>query len=111
MTARDLLTEVFAALAHPTRRDILDRLAVEPLNVGKLASRYDVSAPAISQHLKVLERSGLIERAVHQQWRTCSLSEDGLDDAAEWIARHRADWTERFDLLDERIRSKRMDDQ
>lgn len=106
---RDALTEVFAALAHPTRRDILDRLAVEPHTVGELASTYDVSGPAISQHLKVLERSGLISREVRQQWRTCSLNESGFDEAVEWIARHHAEWNERFDLLDERIRSKRKD--
>lgn len=65
-----------------------------------------MSRPAVSQHLAVLERAGLIERTVRAQWRECRLRERGFDDASEWIARHRADWSERFDLLEERIRNK-----
>ena len=107
----DPLSDVFAALAHPTRRDILERLAVQPLNVGQLASSYDMSGPAISQHLKVLERCGLIEREVRQQWRTCSLNERGLDEAAQWISCQRADWNERFDLLDRRLSDNRKEQQ
>ena len=108
-TSVDPLGEVFAALSHPTRRDMLDRWPWRPLSVGELASTYDVSGPSISQHLNVLERCGLIERRVNRQWRTCTVTEHGLDDAAEWIARHRVEWNERFDLLDERLAAKRQD--
>ena len=110
-TTVDPLSEVFAALSHPTRRDMLDRLAVEPLSVGELARPYDVSGPSISQHLNVLERCGLIERRVNRQWRTCTISEHGLDRAAEWIGRHRVEWNERFDLLDERLTVRRKGEQ
>ena len=108
-TTVDQLSGVFAALSHPTRRDMLDRLAVKPLSVGELASTYDVSGPSISQHLNVLERCGLIERKVNRQWRTCTITEHGLDGAAEWIGRHRVEWNERFDLLDERLAAKRQE--
>jgi DNA-binding transcriptional ArsR family regulator len=105
--ATDPLSLAFAALADPTRRDILTRLSRGPVTVGELAANYDISRPAISQHLKVLEGAGLILRDQRAQWRDCRIRESGLDDASEWIARHRADWNERFDLLEERLRSRR----
>ena len=107
MTATDELSGVFAALADPTRRDILSRLSQGPVTVGELAANYAISRPAISQHLKVLENAGLITRTVSAQWRECMIREAGLDEASEWIAKHRADWTERFDLLEQHIRNKR----
>lgn len=98
--AEDPLSRIFAALADPTRRDILARLEGGPITVGDLAGSYDMSRPAVSQHLRVLEDAGLIERTINAQWRICSLRPDGMSDAAEWIAEHRGAWTERFDLLD-----------
>ncbi len=89
--ARDELSVVFAALADPTRRDILHRLRARSLTVGELAASYAVSQSAISQHLRVLEKAGLIDRTARAQWRQCSIRDQGLDAASEWIARHRAE--------------------
>jgi DNA-binding transcriptional ArsR family regulator len=100
MAARDRLSEGFAALADPTRRDILMRLRSGPLTVSDLAVRYPMSRSAVSQHLKVA-------RGRRAQWNDCSLSTAGLDEAAAWIEQQRADWTERFDLLDEHLRGRR----
>ncbi|WP_234346624.1 ArsR/SmtB family transcription factor [Cellulomonas timonensis] len=100
---------MFSALADPTRRDILTRLADGPRTVGELAGHYPISRPAVSQHLAVLEAAGLLTRTVDAQWRLCTVREEGLDDASEWIARRRADWTERFDTLEEHLRSRRKD--
>lgn len=99
----DPLSAIFAALADPTRRGILSRLAAGPATVGELAKPFTISAPAISQHLRVLESAGLIERSRQAQWRTCALRTEPLDDAATWVDHHRAQWTEQFDLLDERL--------
>ncbi|NLE79005.1 MAG: winged helix-turn-helix transcriptional regulator [Rhodococcus sp.] len=103
-TPDDPLSRIFAALADPTRRDILARLEPGAITVGELAGGYDMSGPAVSQHLRVLEKAGLIERTVNAQWRVCSLRPDGMTDAAEWIAEHRGAWVERFDLLDKLLR-------
>jgi DNA-binding transcriptional ArsR family regulator len=99
----DTLSTIFQALADPTRRAILSRLKEGPSSVGDLAAPFQISKPAISQHLKVLETAGLIERHTRAQWRTCSLRTEPLDDAAEWVNHHRDLWNERFDLLDERV--------
>lgn len=107
MVARDRLSVVFAALADPTRRDIVTRLHSGPQTVGDLAARYPMSRPAVSQHLAVLEHAGLVARDRRAQWRDCSLATASLDEAATWIERQRADWTERFDLLDEHLRDRR----
>ena len=107
MVERDRLTVAFAALADPTRRDILTRLRGGPLTVGDLAGNYPMSRPAISQHLAVLERAGLVTRDRRAQWNDCSLVTTSLDEAAVWIEQQRADWTDRFDLLDEHFRSRR----
>lgn len=100
----DELSLVFHALADPTRRAILSRLHAGSTTVGELAEPFSMSRPAISQHLKVLERAGLIERTTTAQWRTCTLRTEPLDEASAWVERHRADWNERFDLLDEHLR-------
>ncbi|MDM8084530.1 metalloregulator ArsR/SmtB family transcription factor [Cellulomonas cellasea] len=100
---------MFSALADPTRRDILTRLADGPRTVGELAGHYPISRPAVSQHLAVLEAAGLLTRTVDAQWRLCAVREEGLDDASQWIARQRADWTARFDTLEEHLRSRRKD--
>jgi DNA-binding transcriptional ArsR family regulator len=102
--ADDELSLVFQALADPTRRAILSRLHVGPTTVGELAEPFAMSRPAISQHLNVLERAGLIERTAHAQWRTCTLRTEPLDEASEWVERHRGEWNERFDLLDQQLR-------
>jgi DNA-binding transcriptional ArsR family regulator len=101
MAAADPLTEIFGALADPTRRAIVARLAEgEDLTVGELAKPFRVSQPAISRHLKVLEAAGLISRRRRQTARLSHLEEDRLNDAAEWLARYRAMWQERHDRLD-----------
>jgi len=103
--AADELSLVFQALADPTRRAILSRLHAGPTTVGELAEPFAMSRPAISQHLKVLERAGLIERTATAQWRTCTLRTEPLDEASAWVERHRAEWNERFDRLDEHLRT------
>lgn len=105
MSGQDHLSVAFAALADPTRRDILVRLRDGPQTVGDLAARYPISRPAVSQHLAVLEKAGLIVRGRRAQWHDCALAPEALDEAAGWIAQQRADWTERFDLLDEHLRA------
>ncbi|WP_406247661.1 ArsR/SmtB family transcription factor [Microbacterium sp. M] len=104
MYAADELDLVFQALADPTRRAMISRLSSGSMTVGELAAPFAMSRPAISQHLKVLERAGLIERTVDAQWRRCTLRTEPLDEAAAWVERHRAEWNERFDVLDERLR-------
>lgn len=100
----DELSVVFQALADSTRRAIISRLRAGSATVGELAEPFQMSRPAISQHLKVLERAGLIERTTDAQWRRCSLRTEPLDEASAWVERHRDEWNERFDLLDERLR-------
>jgi DNA-binding transcriptional ArsR family regulator len=106
---RDRLTDeeldaTFAALADPTRRAILARLADGDATVNELAEPFDVSLPAISKHLKVLERSGLISRGRRAQFRPCHLEPRALDGAVDWIDRNRQVWTERFDQLERHLR-------
>jgi len=110
MIARDQLSVAFAALADPTRRDILVRLRSGPLTVSDLAVHYPMSRPAVSQHLTVLEKAGLVARSRRAQWNDCSLATASLDEAAAWIERQRADWTERFDLLEEHLGGRREHD-
>lgn len=109
MQPTDRLSVVFSALADPTRRDILERLSRASATVGELAANYDMSRPAVSQHLAVLERAGLIERVARAQWRECRVRRDGFGEAAAWLARQRAAWSERFDLLEEHIRRQRTE--
>ncbi len=101
--AADPLSRVFSALADPTRRDIVARLAVGDATVNELAQPYDVSLQAISKHLKVLERAGLITRGRDAQWRPCRLETAPLDNASEWIERYREIWRDRFERLDREI--------
>lgn len=107
MVVRDQLSVAFAALADPTRRDILTRLRDNrSLTVSELASHYPMSRPAISQHLTVLQKAGLVARDRRAQWNDCSLESSSLDEAAEWIEQQRRDWTKRFDLLDEHLKQR-----
>lgn len=98
--ATDPLSRIFFALADPTRRAMLDRLAERTATVSELAEPFAMSRPAISQHLGVLEDAGLIERTRAGRWRSCALRPEGLDDAERWVAEHRAAWQQRFDRLD-----------
>jgi DNA-binding transcriptional ArsR family regulator len=100
MMSSDSLSQVFSALADPTRRAILARLSKGEASVSELASPFEISLPAISKHLKVLEKAGLIERTRNAQWRPCRLRAAPLKDAAEWIDDYRRHWEERFDRLD-----------
>lgn len=102
--ASDALSATLAALADPTRRAILARLAKGEVNVTELASPFDLSLPAISKHLKVLERAGLVERGRDAQFRPCRLRAAPLRDASEWIERYRTHWEESFDRLAEHLR-------
>jgi DNA-binding transcriptional ArsR family regulator len=96
----DHLSITFAALADPTRRAILARLASGEASVTELADPFEMSLPAVSKHLKVLERAGLIARSREAQWRPCQLEARPLKDAAEWIEHYRRFWSETFDRLD-----------
>lgn len=98
------LDATFAALADPTRRAILARLASGEATVNELAEPFDISLPAISKHLKVLERAGLITRGREAQFRPCRLEPEALKEAHDWIDRYREMWEERFDRLAEYLK-------
>lgn len=95
------LNATFSALADPTRRAILARLASGEASVQELAQPFDMSLPAISKHLKVLERAGLIARGREAQWRPCRLQAAPLKEASDWIEQYRRFWEESFDRLDD----------
>ena len=97
----DRLSATFAALADPTRRAILARLALGETSVGELAEPFAMSLPAVSKHLKVLERAGLISRSRAAQWRPCRLEAGPLKDLSGWLERYRRFWDVSFDRLDE----------
>lgn len=96
----DTLSTTFAALADPTRRALLARLALGETSVKELAKPFDMSLPAISKHLKVLEKAGLIARGRKAQWRPCRIEAQPLAEANEWLERYRQFWEERFQRLD-----------
>jgi DNA-binding transcriptional ArsR family regulator len=100
----DHLSSTFAALADPTRRAILARLASGEASVTALAEPFEMSMPAISKHLKVLERAGLIARGREAQWRPCRLEGDRFKEVAEWVETYRRFWTESFERLDDYLR-------
>jgi len=102
-TAEDDLSLTFAALADPTRRAILTRLAGGDATVTQLAEPFALTQQAISKHLKVLERAGLISRTRAAQSRPCRLEPGRFDPAAEWISRHRQMWQDRYDRLDQHL--------
>ncbi len=97
----DALSETFGALADPTRRAILARLSRGEATVGQLAEPFAMSLPAISRHLKVLERAGLISRGREAQWRPCRLDPEGLKPVDDWLQTYRRFWTTSFDRLDD----------
>jgi DNA-binding transcriptional ArsR family regulator len=100
----DLLDRTFAALADPTRRAIVARLADGEASVTELAAPFDMSLPAVSKHLKVLERAGLITRGRRAQWRPCRLEPEALKDASDWLEEYRRLWEERLGRLDDYLR-------
>jgi len=102
--SRDRLSTTFSALADPTRRAILARLALGETSVSDLAKPFAMSGPAISKHLKVLERAGLIARGRAAQWRPCRLKAGPMRDVVEWLEAYRRFWDESFDRLGEYLR-------
>ena len=108
---QDQLSLTFSALADPTRRAILARLAAGELSVTELAAPFEMSLPAVSKHLKVLERAGLIERSREAQWRRARLQAGPLRDAAEWVEQYRQHWEESFQRLDDYLRRLQQPEQ
>jgi DNA-binding transcriptional ArsR family regulator len=104
MSTTDTLDRTFAALADPTRRAILARLASGQASVTELAAPFTMSLPAVSKHLKVLERAGLVARGRRAQWRPAQLQAEPLHEVADWLADYRRFWEERLDRFDEYLR-------
>jgi DNA-binding transcriptional ArsR family regulator len=109
MKADDRLSVVFGALADPTRRAIIARLAEGDATVTELAEPFSISMPAISRHLKVLERAGLISRSRSGQWRSSTLEAAPLKEATDWMERYRIFWDVSFDRLDAHLRRVQQD--
>ena len=99
----DRLSTTFAALADPTRRAILARLVLGECSVGELAAPFEMSMPAVSKHLRVLERAGLIAQRRDAQWRRCRIEAGPLKEVSDWTERYRQVWEERLDRLDEYV--------
>jgi DNA-binding transcriptional ArsR family regulator len=100
MRTPDPLSETLSALADPTRRAILERLSRGPASVNEIAEPFDISLPAVSRHLRVLEGAGLISRGREAQWRPCQLEADALKRVDEWLEHYRRFWTGGFDKMD-----------
>ena len=105
--AADRLSATFSALADPTRRAILARLTLGEASVNELAEPFEMSLPAVSKHLKVLERAGLIARGREAQWRPCTLQAGPLKDIADWVEQYRRFWEQSFDRLDDYLHELR----
>ena len=103
--AADTLSTTFAALADPTRRAILARLSDGQASVGELAEPFDISLPAVTKHLKVLQRAGLISQGREAQWRPCRLEARPMREAVQWMESYRRHWEQRFERLDEYLKS------
>jgi DNA-binding transcriptional ArsR family regulator len=101
----DVLDRTFSALADPTRRAIVERLADGEASVTELAAPFAMSLPAVSKHLKVLEKAGLISRGRRAQWRPCRLEPEPLKEASDWLQEYRRLWEERLDRLDEYLQT------
>jgi DNA-binding transcriptional ArsR family regulator len=108
-TPTDSLSMTFSALADPTRRQILAQLANGEQSVTKLAAPFNMTMPAISKHLKVLERAGLIVRGRKAQWRPAKLQAAPLKEAAHWVEQYRQNWEESFDKLDDYLKTIQTD--
>ena len=109
MTRNDALSLTFSALADPTRRGMLERLSHGPATVTELAEPFDISMPAVSKHLQVLERAGLIERGREAQWRPAQLKAEPLKEVSDWLEQYRMYWEESFDRLEEYMRQIQQD--
>lgn len=107
----DTLSLAFAALADPTRRAILARLASGEMSVTELAEPFEMSLPAVSKHLKVLEHAGLIERRREAQWRPARLEARPLKDASDWLEKYRSFWEAKFNRLDDTLREVQKKEQ
>ena len=107
----DHLSATFAALADPTRRAILARLASGEASVSELAEPFEISAPAVTKHLKVLERAGLISRSRQAQWRPCKLEAQPLQDVSNWVEQYRQLWEARLDRLDDYLKVLQLKEQ
>jgi DNA-binding transcriptional ArsR family regulator len=107
----DRLSTTLAALADPTRRAILARLALGETSVTELAEPFEMSLPAVSKHLKVLERAGLIARGREAQWRPCRIEMAALKDVDDWLQHYRRFWNESFDRLDDYVRDLQTKEQ
>jgi len=105
----DPLSATFAALADPTRRAMLARLSKGEATVTELAEPFELSLPAISKHLKVLQRAGLVEQGRQAQWRPCTLKPERLRDASEWIGQYRRHWEDSLERLDDYLREIQQD--
>lgn len=110
MNGDDRLDRAFFALADPTRRAILSKLAQGPATVQEVAEPFTMSAPAVSRHLKVLERAGLLTRTAQAQWRTLSLQAEPLDEVSAWIEQQRRDWNIRLDALEQHLETMKEKD-
>ncbi len=108
-TPDDRLSETFAALASSTRRDLLARLVGGAATVNELAEPLDMSLPAVSKHLKVLERAGLVVRGRHAQYRPCALDAEPLREVSAWVEQYRPVWESRLDRLDDYLRRLQSD--
>lgn len=107
----DPLSNTLAALADPTRRELLARLALGEATVTELAKPFDMSLPGISKHLRVLQRAGLIEQGRRAQWRPCRLDPEPLRNVAAWVDQYRRFWEQSFDRLDDRLRELQAQEQ
>ncbi|TMG88961.1 MAG: helix-turn-helix transcriptional regulator [Betaproteobacteria bacterium] len=107
----DRLSTTFAALADPTRRAILVRLASGEASVKELAAPFEMTPPAVTKHLKVLQRAGLIARSRRAQWRPCRLDATPLRDVANWVEQYRRFWGERIDRLEDYFREQQIKEQ
>ena len=105
MLTAQQLDRTFSALADPTRRAILARLARGEASVSQIAEPFDMTLPAVSKHLRVLEKAGLISQSRDAQWRPCRLEAKPLKDASDWIESYRVYWEQSFDKLDEYLRN------
>lgn len=102
---QDTLSQTFSALADPTRRAMLAQLKLGESSVSDLARPYNMSLPAVTKHIKVLEKAGLITKTKEAQWRPCKLKEDGLKEVSDWIEEYRAYWEASFDRLEVYLKS------
>jgi DNA-binding transcriptional ArsR family regulator len=102
-----MVNDSFRALSHPIRRGIVERLAAGPATVGEATKGFDVSKPAISKHLKVLEETGVVSRSIEGRTHRLSLQPGVLDEAADWLERQRQIWTRMFDVVDDYLKEER----